>query len=151
MSTLSSLPVTPARRLAGRTLPALILAACAFLWLQPRPALAAPPAVAAAAADDDTDAPTGRKATTGKLNLNSASEDQLRAVAGRRAGQGRADHRLAHRSTAAFKRVADLRRVKGFGSRRSRSSSHSSTSRVRPRWRRRTSEPRARPRPSDRA
>jgi comEA protein len=114
MSTLSSLPVTPARRLAGRTLPALILAACAFLWLQPRPALAAPPAVAAAAADDDTDAPTGRKATTGKLNLNTATPEQLELLPG--VGPAKAERIIAFRQKhGAFKRVADLRRVKGFG------------------------------------
>lgn len=114
MSTLSSLPVTHARRLAGRTLPALVLAACAFPWLQPRPALAAPPAVAAAAADDGADAPTGRKATTGKLNLNTATPEQLEMLPG--VGPAKAERIIAFRQKhGAFKRVADLRRVKGFG------------------------------------
>ena len=114
MTTIETRSLAPARRLAGRTLPALVLAACALLWLQPRPAAAAPPAVAAAAADDGADAPTGRKATSGKLNLNTATAEQLELLPG--VGPAKAERIIAFRQKhGAFKRVADLRRVKGFG------------------------------------
>lgn len=106
---------SPARRLARRAIPALVLAACALLWLQPRPARAAPPAVAAAAASDERDdAPPGRKATSGKLNLNTATPEQLELLPG--VGPAKAERIIAFRQKhGPFKRVADLRRVKGFG------------------------------------
>jgi competence protein ComEA len=76
--------------------------------------VAAPPAVAAAAADDGESAPTGRKATSGKLNLNTATPEQLELLPG--VGPAKAERIIAFRQKhGAFKRVADLRRVKGFG------------------------------------
>ncbi len=70
--------------------------------------------MAAAAADDGTDAPTGRKATSGKLNLNTSTAEQLELLPG--VGPAKAERIIAFRQKhGAFKRVADLRRVKGFG------------------------------------
>lgn len=90
-------------------------------WLGSGPALAAPPAAstsasAAAAADDTEHTPAARhgKTVTGKLNLNTASEDQLVLLPG--VGPAKAERVVAWRTKHGnFKRVADLRRVKGFG------------------------------------
>lgn len=54
------------------------------------------------------------KVLTGKLNINSADEDQLRMLPG--IGPAKARRVLAYRRKhGKFKRVRDLRRVKGFG------------------------------------
>ncbi len=89
-------------------------------WLGSGPALAAPSTVsvsaAAAAGDVDADPPARRhgKGVTGKLNINTASEDQLVLLPG--VGPSKAERVVTWRSKhGAFKRVADLRHVKGFG------------------------------------
>lgn len=89
-------------------------------WLGSGPALAAPGAVAAAtssAASDDGDRPAakrGGKTVSGKLNLNTATEDQLVLLPG--VGPSKAERVVTWRTKhGAFKRVADLRHVKGFG------------------------------------
>jgi competence protein ComEA len=71
---------------------------------------------AAAPAVDADEAPprTGKKAPTGKLNLNTANEDQLQLLPG--VGPAKAERIVTWRKkNGAFKRVADLRKVKGFG------------------------------------
>lgn len=54
------------------------------------------------------------KTLTGKLNINTADEDQLRMLPG--IGPAKAQRVVRYRSKhGKFKRVRDLRRVKGFG------------------------------------
>lgn len=76
-------------------------------------------ATAAAHAPDD---PAGehaakkssRKELTGKVNLNTATEDQLQLLPS--VGPAKAERIVAWRKkNGGFKRPADLRRVKGFG------------------------------------
>jgi competence ComEA-like helix-hairpin-helix protein len=67
---------------------------------------------------DDIEEPTTKKSShkqlTGKLNLNTASEDQLMLLP--TVGPAKAERIVTWRKkNGAFKRVADLRRVKGFG------------------------------------
>ena len=55
-----------------------------------------------------------KKAVTGKLNLNTATEEQLMLLP--TVGPAKAERIVAWRKrNGAFKRTADLRRVKGFG------------------------------------
>ena len=93
-------------------------------WLGAGPALAAPATVAAAAmpagsgsgdADERAEhAGPRHKAVSGKLNLNTATEDQLVLLPG--VGPSKAERVVTWRAKhGAFKRVADLRHVKGFG------------------------------------
>jgi competence protein ComEA len=117
------------RRLAALAALALLVAAMGGTWS--RPAIAAPtaptaptgapvtrPSAAPAHAGDDADEPAGRKSNrkqlTGKLNLNTASEEQLQMLP--TVGPAKAERIVAWRAkNGGFKRVADLRRVKGFG------------------------------------
>jgi competence protein ComEA len=67
---------------------------------------------------DDIEAPPAKKSShkqlTGKLNLNTANEDQLMLLP--TVGPAKADRIVNWRKkNGSFKRVADLRRVKGFG------------------------------------
>jgi len=56
----------------------------------------------------------GKKAVTGKLNLNTATEDQLMLLPS--VGPAKAERIVTWRKkNGGFKRIADLRRVKGFG------------------------------------
>ena len=93
-------------------------------WLGAGPALAAPATVAAATPPAGSSSGDGderaehaapkRKAVSGKLNLNTATEDQLIMLPG--VGPSKAERVVAWRQKhGAFKRVADLRHVKGFG------------------------------------
>ncbi|TMQ17171.1 MAG: helix-hairpin-helix domain-containing protein [Deltaproteobacteria bacterium] len=112
------------RRLAPFAAIALLIAAMGGTWT--RAASAAPPAqqavtkpvVAPARPGDEPDEPpakkSGKKQLTGKLNLNSANEDQLQLLP--TVGPAKAERIVAWRAkNGGFKRVADLRRVKGFG------------------------------------
>ncbi len=116
------------RRLAALAGVALLIAAMGGTWS--RSAAAAPtlPAVAqhqpvtrpsgAAAAADELDEPpakkSNRKQLNGKLNLNTANEDQLMLLP--TVGPAKAERIVTWRKkNGGFKRVADLRRVKGFG------------------------------------
>jgi competence protein ComEA len=103
---------------------AALLAAGGASWLSPRTAAAGPKTLPAARAPADTprtspvddEAPVrrGKKAVTGKLNLNTATVDQLMLLPG--VGPSKAERVVAWRSKhGPFKRVADLRKVKGFG------------------------------------
>ena len=79
----------------------------------------AAPTTALAAAPTPADEPhvakkSSRKELAGKLNLNTASEDQLMLLPA--VGPAKAERIVAWRKkNGGFKRVADLRHVKGFG------------------------------------
>jgi competence protein ComEA len=78
----------------------------------------APEAVEREAPDDDEPAPRASRSKkaelTGKLNLNTASEEQLQLLP--TVGPAKAERIVAWRKkNGGFKRPADLRKVKGFG------------------------------------
>jgi competence ComEA-like helix-hairpin-helix protein len=102
------------RRLAPVLAIVLLFAAMGGTW---RVASAAPPsAIAGARADDDGERPAKKSAKelTGKLNLNTATEEQLMMLP--TVGPAKAERIVAWRKkNGGFKRIADLRRVKGFG------------------------------------
>lgn len=107
--------VSPSSRRGWWGLALTALLGCAALaWLDPRPARASPPSVAATVADED-DAPVApRKVTRGRVNLNTATAEQLERLPG--IGPAKAERIVAFRARhGPFKRVVDLRRVKGFG------------------------------------
>jgi competence ComEA-like helix-hairpin-helix protein len=83
---------------------------------------AGPTAAARSAVPDATDEPgeartksrPARKEITGKLNLNTATEEQLMLLP--TVGPSKAERIITWRKkNGGFKRIADLRRVKGFG------------------------------------
>lgn len=92
----------------------LLLAAMGGTW---RIAAAAPPSVVATLeAERPPERPAKKSARelTGKLNLNTATEDQLMLLPG--IGPAKAERIVAWRKrNGGFRRTADLRRVKGFG------------------------------------
>ncbi|MDX2090361.1 MAG: helix-hairpin-helix domain-containing protein [Kofleriaceae bacterium] len=99
-----------------------ILAACALLfamggtWMTASTARAAPAAQALTTpAHDDARAPrAAKKDVAGKLNLNTATEEQLMMLPS--VGPAKAERIVTWRKkNGGFKRIADLRRVKGFG------------------------------------
>jgi len=112
-------------RLAALAAVALLVAAMGGSWT--RSAAAAPPpaqqpitrpSAAAPRQGDDLDEPPAKKSNhkqlTGKLNLNSATEEQLELLP--TVGPAKAERIIAWRQkNGGFKRTADLRRVKGFG------------------------------------
>ena len=77
-------------------------------------ASAGPPGAADTSAGERGGARPGRKLVTGKLNLNTATEEQLMMLPS--VGPSKAE-RIAvwRKKNGGFKRVADLRKVKGFG------------------------------------
>src|SRR5215470_14267441 len=112
------------RRLASLAAVALLVAAMGGTWTRsaaaaPPPAAAvSKPAAAPARPGDDADEPPAKKSShkqlTGKLNLNTANEDQLQLLP--TVGPAKAERVVAWRAkNGGFKRIADLRRVKGFG------------------------------------
>jgi len=112
------------RRLASLAAIALLIAAMGGTWTRsaaaaPPPAAAATkPAAAPARPGDEPDEPPAKKSShkqiTGKLNLNTANEDQLQLLP--TVGPAKAERIIAWRTkNGGFKRIADLRRVKGFG------------------------------------
>jgi competence protein ComEA len=117
---------TLARRLAPLAAIALLIAAMGGTWT--RSAAAAPvaaasqqpvtrPAAASPPGGDPDEPPAkkgGHKQLAGKLNLNTATEDQLMLLP--TVGPAKAERIVSWRKkNGGFKRVADLRRVKGFG------------------------------------
>jgi competence ComEA-like helix-hairpin-helix protein len=114
---------------------ALLVAAMGGTWT--RSAAASPPTPAAAttssgaaqqkpvtrptgapAADTEADEPPAKKSNhkqlTGRLNLNTANEEQLMLLP--TVGPAKAERIVTWRKkNGGFKRIADLRRVKGFG------------------------------------
>ena len=116
------------RRLASLGAVAMLVAAMGGSWT--RSAAAAPaappqqhqpitkPSTAAPHPGDDLDEPPAKKSNhkqiTGKLNLNTANEEQLMLLP--TVGPAKAERIVAWRKkNGGFKRVADLRHVKGFG------------------------------------
>jgi competence protein ComEA len=114
------------RRIAPLAAIGLLIAAMGGTWS--RSAVAAPtpaqtltrPASAPSQAKPggDADEPpakkSGHKQLSGKLNLNTANEEQLQLLP--TVGPSKAERIVAWRAkNGGFKRVADLRRVKGFG------------------------------------
>jgi competence ComEA-like helix-hairpin-helix protein len=97
---------------------ALLLGAMGGSW-STRTASASPTiaAIGKTAEPDDAERPakkSGKKDMSGKLNLNTANEEQLMMLP--TVGPSKADRIVAWRKkNGGFKRVADLRRVKGFG------------------------------------
>jgi competence protein ComEA len=73
------------------------------------------PATAPATDTDGEDEPRSRgKTLRGKLNLNTASDEQLQLLPG--VGPAKSERILEYRQkNGKFRRVQDLRRVKGFG------------------------------------
>ncbi len=78
-------------------------------------ATAAPPAAELAVSASARDEPPAKKRpVTGKLNLNTATEQQLMMLP--TVGPSKAERIVTWRKkNGGFKRIADLRRVKGFG------------------------------------
>jgi competence ComEA-like helix-hairpin-helix protein len=112
------------RRVASLAAIALLVAAMGGTWSRsaaaaPTPAqtLAKPSAAPAKPGSDAGEPPakkSGHKEITGKLNLNTANEEQLQLLP--TVGPSKAERIVAWRAkNGGFKRVADLRRVKGFG------------------------------------
>jgi competence ComEA-like helix-hairpin-helix protein len=112
-----------ARRLTTVAAIAMLVAAMGGTWS--RSAIAAPvvtPQLTKAAAPghggDAPDGPAAKKSNhkqvTGKLNLNTATEDQLMLLP--TVGASKAERIVEWRKkNGGFKRTADLRHVKGFG------------------------------------
>jgi competence protein ComEA len=114
------------RKLAPLAAVALLIAAMGGTWTRAasaaptpaqavtKPAAAAVPARPADDADEPPAKKAGRKQITGKLNLNTANEEQLQLLP--TVGPAKAERIVAWRAkNGGFKRTADLRRVKGFG------------------------------------
>ena len=125
--------LAPIRRIAAIVALCALVATVTATWLHSAPVEAAPKAAKApktaaatdAAADDAEDAKPakkakapkkskGKQAIAGKLNLNTATVEQLQLLPG--VGAEKAERVITWRQkNGGFKRVADLRKVKGFG------------------------------------
>ena len=121
-------PLLPAiRRLAAIVALCALVGTATATWLTAAPASAGPqPAAKTKVAEAEpepkpepkkpatTKASKGKQSLTGKLNLNTATDEQLQMLPG--VGPSKAERVLAWRKkNGSFKRVADLRKVKGFG------------------------------------
>src|SRR5438045_3109076 len=94
---------------------ALLIYSMGGTWSTSASAAPAAAASTSAASSLDPDArPKPKKLPSGKLNLNTATADQLMLLP--TVGPSKAERILEWRKkNGGFKRVADLRRVKGFG------------------------------------
>jgi competence ComEA-like helix-hairpin-helix protein len=115
------------RRLAPLVAAAMLIAAMGGSWSRiavaappgspPPRAVEARPGAVVSPRGDELDDPPPRKNSrqlAGKLNLNTATEDQLMQLP--TVGPAKAERIVAWRKkNGSFKRIADLRRVKGFG------------------------------------
>ncbi|MDQ3369620.1 MAG: helix-hairpin-helix domain-containing protein [Myxococcota bacterium] len=119
-----------ARRLVPIVALVVLVVAMGGSWMLAGDAFAAPPqaatarpltaattrtaATTTATADDVGRSKPVKKDVTGKLNLNTATEDQLMLLP--TVGPAKAERVVTWRKkNGGFKRTADLRRVKGFG------------------------------------
>ena len=112
------------RKLGSVLAVATLVAAMGGTWATSSTAAASPPVLASqpttpthAGGLDDAPPPTKKsnhKELGGKLNLNGATEEQLMLLP--TVGPSKAERIVTWRKkNGGFKRVADLRRVKGFG------------------------------------
>ena len=112
------------RLLAPLAAVALLVAAMGGTWTraanaaptaqQPVTRPSASPSKPASDADEPPAKKSGHKQISGKLNLNTANEEQLQLLP--TVGPAKAERIVAWRAkNGGFKRTADLRRVKGFG------------------------------------
>jgi competence ComEA-like helix-hairpin-helix protein len=113
------------KKLGGILAVGALVAAMGGTWATSSTAAAAPPlpttqpaagSAKPTGADDDPHPAkkSNHKELAGKLNLNSATEDQLMLLP--TVGPSKAERIVAWRKkNGGFKRVADLRHVKGFG------------------------------------
>jgi competence ComEA-like helix-hairpin-helix protein len=131
MNTTGFVPTSLVRRIAAIVALCALVATGTATWLvsstadaKPAAVRAAAPTPAKAAPQPDADADDGdderpakkgsKKQVSGKLNLNSATDEQLQMLPG--VGPSKAERVVAWRQkNGGFKRVADLRKVKGFG------------------------------------
>ncbi len=129
MNTTRFVPTSLVRRIAAIVALCALVATGTATWLvsstadakpaalraaAPAPAAKTAPAAQADDGDDERPAKGAKKTVSGKLNLNSASDEQLQMLPG--VGPSKAERIVAWRQkNGGFKRVADLRKVKGFG------------------------------------
>lgn len=105
------------RRIASLAAVVTLVAAMGGTWSASAAPIVAPAAASAHPPGDDAEHPakkSARKELAGKLNLNTATEDQLMMLP--TVGPAKAERIVAWRKkSGGFKRTADLRHVKGFG------------------------------------
>ena len=108
-----------ARRLSLIAAALALVATMGGTWTTPAASAApattrAAPTSTAFADDDPPRKPVKKSALAGKLNLNTATPDQLMMLPS--VGPSKAERIVVWRKkNGGFKRIADLRRVKGFG------------------------------------
>lgn len=111
---------TLAKSVASVAAVALLVVAMGGTWqtVNATPSLASAASSASSTSEGSNIAPGAKKSLHkqwgGKLNLNTASEDQLMLLP--TVGPAKAERIVAWRKkNGSFKRIADLRRIKGFG------------------------------------
>ena len=110
IATITATFLAPSTASATIAAPADTAPSCEPTVLEARAAKKTPAAAKAPAKKKST----SKKNLTGKLNINTATSEQMQLLPG--VGPAKADRVVAYRkSNGPFKRVKDLRRVKGFG------------------------------------